>query len=195
MPKGPIMKFAIISFYLLIVSATFVHAQNSSSAPARLSVPDLQVVDQNGHHLRFSSDVLKDRTAVINTFFTNCAAICPITQETFSKLAKSLSSRLGRDLVLISISVDPEQDTPQRMKAWGKKFNVGSGWVLLSGNKNETEALLKSLGLFAPGSQRHQTTVLIGNRNSGWIRASGFASEQKLQKMIEEFEPAAVAAK
>lgn len=189
------MKSAIIFFSLLIASATVVHAQNSSSALAKLPVPDLEVIDQNGHHLRFKSDVLKDRTAVINTFFTNCAAICPITQETFSKLAKSLSKRLGRDLILISISVDPEHDTPERMKAWGKKFKVGSGWVLLSGNKAETEELLKSLGLFAPGSQRHQTTVLIGNRNTGWIRASGFASEEKLHKMVEEFGPDAIARK
>lgn len=158
-------------------------------------MPDLKVLDQNGRHLRFSSDVLKDRTAVINTFFTNCAAICPITQETFAKLAKSLRNRLGQDLLLISISVDPEHDTPERMKAWGKKFNVGSGWVLLSGKKAETEELLRSLGLFAPGKQRHQTAVLIGNRNSGWIRASGFASEQKLRQITEGFEPRAVAGK
>ena len=189
------MKTAIIFSILLIACITPIQAQTGSSAPAKLAVPDLQVIDQNGHQLRFNSDVLKDRTAVINTFFTNCAAICPITQETFSKLAKSLGSRLRRDLVLISISVDPEHDTPERMKAWGKKFNVGSGWVLLSGNKAETEELLKSLRLFAPGNQRHQTTVLIGNRSTGWIRASGFASEEKLQKMVEEFEPAAVARK
>jgi cytochrome oxidase Cu insertion factor (SCO1/SenC/PrrC family) len=185
--KVPIMKSAIIFSLLLIASATLVHAQAEPSSLVKLPVPDLEVVDQNGHHLRFSSDVLKDRTAVINTFFTNCAAICPITQETFSKLAKSLSSRLGHDLVLISISVDPEHDTPERMKIWGQKFNVGKGWLLLSGNKAQTEELLKSLRLFAPGNQRHQTAVLIGNRNTGWIRASGFASEQKLQKLVDDF--------
>lgn len=189
------MKSAILFFLLLIVSGAFGHAQDASSAPIKLPVPDLEVVDQNGQHLRFDSDVLKNRTAVINTFFTNCAAICPITQETFSKLAKSLSSRLGRDLVLISISVDPEHDTPQRMKTWGEKFQVGKGWVLLSGSKAETEELLKSLGLYAPGNQRHQTAVLIGNQSTGWIRASGFASEQKLQTMIDGVQSHALARK
>jgi hypothetical protein len=67
--------------------------------------------------------------------------------------------------------------------------------VLLSGNKAETEALLKSLGLFAPGNQRHQTAVLIGNRTTGWIRASGFFSEEKLQKLVDDFAPRAMAGK
>lgn len=189
------MKSVFIFSLLVIATASFGHAQNGSSRPMKLTVPDLEVVDQNDHHLHFSSDVLKDRTAVINAFFTNCAAICPITQQTLSKLARSLSSRLGHDLVLISISVDPEHDTPARMRAWGKKFNVGRGWVLLSGNKAETEELLRSLGLFAPGSQRHQTTVLIGNRTIGWIRASGFASEKKFQKVVDEFAPRRTTAK
>jgi protein SCO1 len=187
------MKSVILFSFVLIASASFVQAQTNAASPARLSVPDVEVVDQNGRHLRFSSDVLKDRTAVINTFFTNCAAICPITQENFSRLAKLLSKRLGRDVVLISISVDPEHDSPEHMKAWGSKFHVGTGWVLLGGNKTETEELLKSLGLFAPGNQRHQTAVLIGNRSAGWVRASGFASEQKLQQRLEEFESRAVA--
>ncbi len=189
------MKTAIIFFLLLIACATFVHAQSASSTPVKLAVPDLEVVDQDGHHLHFISDVLKGRTAVINTFFTNCAAICPITQETFSKLAKSLKSRLGRDVILVSITVDPEHDTPPRMKTWGEKFHVGSGWVLLSGNKTQTEELLKSLGLFAPGNQRHQTAVLIGNQTSGWIRASGFASERKLEELVDGVAPRAIAGK
>src|ERR1051326_2903390 len=122
----------------------------------KLQIPDLQVVDQSGRQLRFSSEIVGEKVTVISAFFSSCASICPITQENLSRLAQSLGDRLGRDVVLISISVDPLNDTPERMKIWGEKFHVGPGWILLSGTKTGTEQLLKALGLFAPGFQRHQ---------------------------------------
>lgn len=181
------MKSAAFVALIMIAFVNVTPAQAYlPQSPSKLSVPDIEVVDQNGKHLRFDSDILKGRIAVINTFFTNCTAICPITQETFSRLSKSLGDRLGREVVLVSISIDPENDTPQHMKHWGEKFHVGPGWTLASGTKPDIEQLLKSIGLFAPGAKRHQTAVLIGNPSTGWIRESGFASQEKLKNMIEE---------
>ena len=181
------MKSAAFVALIMIAFVNVTRAQaDLPQSPSKLSVPDIAVVDQKGKHLRFDSDILKGRIAVINTFFTNCTAICPITQETFSRLSKSLGDRLGRDVVLVSISVDPESDTPQHMRHWGEKFHAGPGWILVTGTKREIEQLLKSLGLFAPGAKRHQTAVLIGNPSTGWIRESGFASQEKLKNMIDE---------
>lgn len=186
------MKSAVFVALIMIAFANVTRAQaDLPQSPSKLSVADIEVVDQNGKHLRFDSDILKGRIAVINTFFTNCTAICPITQESFSRLSKSLGERLNRDVVLVSISVDPENDTPQHMKDWGEKFHVAAGWILVSGTKPNLEQLLKSLGLFAPGAKRHQTAVLIGNRTTGWIRESGFASQAKLKNTIDEMVNAA----
>ena len=107
--------------------------------------------------MRFNSDVIKGRVAVITSFLTNCSSFCPITQEKLAQLAKVLGDKMGREVVFISVSVDAENDTPERMKAWGEKFHVGPGWSLVSGKKEDVEALLKSLGLVCC----HSTTASV----------------------------------
>ena len=163
----------------------------SAQDRAQIAVPDVQVISQSGEHLRFNSDVVKGRVAVVTGFFTTCTAMCPITQENLSHLAKLLGSRLGKDVVIISVSVDPVNDTPERMKAWGEKFHIGPGWTLVSGDKGQVETLLKSLGLYVALPQRHQSALMIGNQKAGWVRASSWSSPEKLVKVIDGLAPAA----
>ena len=190
--KLPVLALAMCA---LLCSARPMAAQQpfsqTSNPPAtvvELSVPDIQVVNQAGEHVRFNSDVVKGRVAVITSFLTNCSAFCPITQEKLAKLAKVLGDKMGREVVFISVSVDPENDTPENMKAWGEKFHVGSGWSLLSGKKEDVEALLKSLGLYVPIPARHQSALLIGNQKSGWSRVSSWSTAEKLAKIVDEHE-------
>jgi protein SCO1 len=152
---------------------------------ARVSVPDLQVVTQRGERLRFNSEVIKGRIAIITGFFTTCTAMCPITQENLSHVAQQLGPRLGKDVVIVSLSVDATNDTPQRMKAWGEKFHIGPGWVLAGGNKADVDILLKSLGLFVDIPQRHQSALMVGSEATGWIRVSSWTSPEKLIKLVD----------
>jgi protein SCO1 len=158
---------------------------NSQATPVHLTVPDVQVVTQSGERLAFNTGIVKDRIAVITGFFTNCTAFCPMTQERLARLAKALGDRMGKDVVFVSISVDPVNDTPERMKAWGEKFHIRSGWTLVSGNQEEVQELLKSLGLYVE-AQRHQSALIIGNQKNGWARVSSWASVQKLTEVIDD---------
>lgn len=153
----------------------------------QLSVPDLTVVNQAGEHVAFNSGVIKDRVAVITSFFTTCTAFCPMTQERMARLAKALGDRMGKDVVFVSVSVDPENDTPARMKEWGQKFHVGQGWLLVSGNKSDLETVLKSLGLYV-NTQRHQSALIIGNQKNGWVRVSSWSSIDELTHLIDGLE-------
>jgi len=134
--------------------------------------------------------VIRGRVAVITSFLTNCSAYCPITQEKLAELAKVLGDKMGREVVFISVSVDAENDTPEHMKAWGEKFHVGPGWSLVSGKKEDVEALLKSLGLYVAIPQRHQSALLIGNQKSGWSRVSSWSTAEKLARIVDEHEGA-----
>jgi protein SCO1/2 len=150
-------------------------------------VPDVVLINQQGRQVHFNRDVAKGRVLVVTTFFTECAAICPVTGQKFAQLAKLLGRRLGRDVVLVSVSVDPENDTPASMREWAEQFHVRHGWTLLSGEKPELDKLLKSLGLFVEaGAQRHQSGVLIGSKAVGWVRASALESPEKWNKVIDE---------
>jgi protein SCO1/2 len=186
------MKFrASVSLLVFAFLCTLSAQEAATPAPAQLAVPDAPVVNQSGEHLRFNSGVIKGRVAVVTSFFTTCTAMCPITQENLSHLAKRLGDRLGKDVVIVSVSVDPVTDTPERMKAWGEKFHVGPGWALVSGDKTQVDALLQSLGLYLALPRRHESALLIGNQKAGWVRVSSWSSPDKLVKVIDGLAPAA----
>jgi len=182
-------KLFIVPAILCLLAS--LSAQDSvSNAPVtqiKLVVPDATVVNQAGEKLRFNSDVIDNRVAVVSSFFTSCTAFCPLTQERLSRLAKALGDRMGKDVVFISISVDPQRDTPQQMKTWGEKFHIGHGWALVSGKKDGIEVLLKSFGLYVD-MQRHQSALIIGNQRQGWVRVSSWASPARLSQVIDGVE-------
>lgn len=190
--KLPVIALAICALPCfatrVLAQQPFSQTSNPPATTVELSVPDIQVVNQSGEHVRFNSDVVKGRVAVITSFLTNCSAFCPITQEKLAKLAKVLGDKMGREVVFISVSVDPENDTPEQMKAWGEKFHVGTGWSLVSGKKEDMETLLKSLGLYVAIPQRHQSALLIGNQKSGWSRVSSWSTAEKLARIVDEHE-------
>jgi len=137
--KDFFMKYrAFIVFMFMLASLTF-HGQKESSrpVPVELKVPDIEIVNQEGQHVRLNSDLIKNRTAVISSFFTTCTSFCPLTQQNLGRLAKALGKRMGSDVIFISISIDPVNDTPARMKEWSEKFHTGPGWTLASGNKRD----------------------------------------------------------
>lgn len=176
------MNFRVLAACIIFLFSASLPAQDQ---PAKLSVPDIEVVNQDGRHVRFNSQVIDGRIAIVTGFFTTCSSMCPITQEKLSQVAKLLGSRLGKDVVIVSVSVDPQNDTPARMKDWGEKFHIGPGWTLLSGNPAEVDALLKSLGLSVPLPQRHQSALMVGSTATGWVRISSWTSAEKLAKLAE----------
>lgn len=178
------MKFRAFVALIVCIFGCSVQGQDQF-APVALSVPDIEVVNQNGQHLRFNSQVVDGRIAIVTGFFTTCSSMCPITQEKLSQVAKLLGPRLGKDVVIISVSVDAENDTPARMKDWAEKFHIGPGWTLLSGNRAEVDTLLKSLGLFVELRLRHQSALMIGSAATGWVRISSWTAPEKLAKLAE----------
>jgi protein SCO1 len=180
----PSMKFRAFIALIICVFGCSLQGQDQP-APVALSVPDIEVVNQDGQHVRFNSQVVDGRIAIVTGFFTTCSSMCPITQEKLSHVAKLLGPRLGKDVVIVSVSVDAENDTPARMKDWAEKFHIGPGWTLLSGNRSEVDTLLKSLGLYVELRQRHQSALMIGSTATGWVRISSWTSSEKLAKLAE----------
>jgi protein SCO1 len=181
-------KAILAGLLLCLFAAAQAAAQNVPiPAPDKVELPNVALIDQQGRRVNFVEDVVKDRIVVVTTFFTECAAICPVTGQKFAQLAKLLGSRLGREVVLVSVSVDPENDTPAEMREWMEPFHVSEGWSLLSGSRTEIDRLLKSLGLYVEaGAQRHQSGVLIGSPKTGWVRASALESPEKWNKLIDK---------
>jgi protein SCO1 len=150
------------------------------------SIPDLALLNQDGEKVRFYSDLVKGKVVAINFIFTTCTTICPPMGATFAKVQSLLGQRMGTGLQLISISIDPANDTPQRLKAWGDKFHRQPGWTFVTGPKPEIDALLASLGASVSGKAEHTPVVVIGNDATGaWTRAYGLGGATQVAKIID----------
>ena len=155
------------------------------AARSKMVIPDVKVLDQHGNALHFYTDLIKDKTVAINFIFTNCTTICPPLAATFARLQKEMGDTIGKDVHLISISVDPVTDTPERLKAWGAKFKAGPGWTFVTGEKQEMDKLLNALGAAVSKREDHTPAMIIGNdRNGVWTRTYGLAKIDQIRGVI-----------
>ncbi|HEX8117883.1 MAG TPA: SCO family protein [Pyrinomonadaceae bacterium] len=158
---------------------------HASDAPSKMSIPDVELLDQDGRKVHFYTDLVKGKVVAVQFIFTTCTTICPPLGATFARVQKELGERAGRDVRLISLSVDPATDTPERMKAWGAKFHAGDGWTFVTGAKPQVDELLRALGAGVASPADHTPTVLIGNDAAGqWTRAYGLTRPAVLVKLI-----------
>ena len=155
-------------------AAAVAHTTDDAAAEekARKYFTDTEVIDQNGKHLRFYSDVLKDRVVLINFIFTNCQDYCPMVTQKLIQTRSLMVDSIKDDVWFVSVSVDPERDTPEAMKEFARKQGVDeSRWIFLTGEKQNLEFLVQRLGQYTQEVEAHSTLMLAGNtRTRHWSR-------------------------
>ena len=195
MTNGWIMnrvKLGVLLILGLIANAWFLshgHAATPARAGAahetQLVLPDIMVRDSFDHEQSLSH-LLKDQVAVVNFVFTSCTTVCPILSATMQELEKRLQHRLGSGVILLSISVDPGNDTPQKLRAHAEKLGAGIHWHWLTGKPAEITQLLKAFSVPTGRPENHPPLVLIGNVNTDrWLRWVGIAAPQTLVDAVD----------
>jgi protein SCO1/2 len=171
------------------VSSSGAHGQASSpppASPARSYFGDVKLVDQDGREMRLYTDLLQGQSVVIDVMFTSCTSACPAMSANFARLQEHLGDRLGKDVRLISISVDPVTDTPAKLKEYAARFHAKPGWYFLTGAKGNVEEALKKLGQYVEDKEDHLNLFLIGNERTGlWKKAFGLASPDQLFPIVD----------
>lgn len=156
-------------------------------SPSEKYFSDVELIDQDGQKLRFYNDVLKNKVVIINTFFTTCTSVCPPMNRNLEKIQDALGDRLGKDAFLVSISVDPETDTPLRLKDYARRFHARAGWLFLTGKKENVDWALYKLGQYVETKDDHSTIIIIGNEPKGlWKKAFGLAKPEELMKIVDD---------
>lgn len=161
------------------------HRTDGEDALGKLTIPDVELVNQRGEKVRLYSDLIHGRAAAMSFIFTRCTTICPPIGLSFSRLKKQLGDRAGKEVSLVSISIDPLNDTPERLLAWGKQFGAGPGWTLLTGDKEDIDRVLKALTVYTAAKEDHAPIVLVGDDLSGsWVRAYALGSPTVLLETV-----------
>jgi len=149
---------------------------------------DLKVITHEGEELRFYSDLLKDKLVVISFFYTNCPTAQPVLITSF-KLQKRLKNRLGRDILLLSISVDPENDTLEVIREYAKKYNPQKGWLFLTGSEKNMGVINRKLGNTLRLPESHLRQFLLGNLKTGhWMKLVETAQDLALAMGLDSLE-------
>jgi len=162
-------------------------AQQPAPSAAAKYFSDVELINQDGQKLRFYSDVLKDKVVIINAFFSTCTSVCPPMNRNLEKIQDALGDRLGKEVFLVSISVDPENDTPARLKEYSQRFHARPGWLFLTGKKENVDWALYKLGQYVETKNDHTTIVIIGNEPKGlWKKAFGLARSEELIKIVND---------
>lgn len=161
-------------------------APGPAAGPGRSYFTDLPLVTQQGDEVRFYTDVLEGRVVLISGFYINCRTICPRQNLILSRVQKILGERLGRDATLVSVTVDPQRDTPDKVRQYAGAFRAGPGWLFLTGKPENVNWINYRLGQYLEDPERHRGVYLIGNLRTGlWVKASPAAEAEDLVRQLE----------
>jgi protein SCO1 len=124
-------------------------------------VPNVPVTAQDGRSLLFNDDVLKGKISIISFIYTSCRDICPVVTARLSQLEDRLGDAVGRDYFFVSISIDPANDTPDKLNEYGKAFGVGPSWLFLTGKPEDIDLIRHRLGERSRALTEHRNEVLL----------------------------------
>jgi protein SCO1/2 len=154
--------------------------------------PNITLTTQDGKQVKFYDDLIKGKIVAINLIYTRCKDACPLETARFRQVQKLLGDRVGKDIFLYSISIDPQHDTPEVLRDYAEMYNAGPGWLFLTGKKEDIDYLTRKLGLYSEPDPNdrdgHIPAVLIGNEPAGqWVRNSATDNPHFLATQIGDF--------
>ncbi len=127
-------------------NSTTVRPQNAVEQRRRDRFPNVPLLTHEGKEVHFYDDLIKDKAVFINFMYARCGDICPGMTANLRRLEHELGGRVGRDIFMYSITLEPEHDTLPMLKAYAENFDAGPGWKFLTGTKNDIELLRRKLG-------------------------------------------------
>lgn len=179
------LSLALLSLPMQVIAQDHQHDHHRHAIPgeqdgyvrtlATYTVPDVKLLDANGAGVPLRNQ-LEDKPVILNFIFTSCGAICPVMSATFSQV----QAALGKDsdaVRMVSISIDPEHDTPAALKSYAKKYSAGPQWQMLTGSLDNSIAVQRAFDVYRGDKMGHgPVTFLRAKTGQSWVRLDGFAS-------------------
>ena len=143
-------------------------------------VPDVQLINQDGVKVSLRKLLASDSPVLVDFVFTTCTTICPVLSINFANFQKTIIEESGTSQ-LVSISIDPEFDTPKAMKAYLKRYNAKPGWDFLTGSRDDISRVLKAFKVYTPNKMNHYPVILLKSPlDRRWVRVYGLVGTSEL---------------
>jgi len=180
-----------LAFLSLLLVCAACRAPATDETPDFVPIPDVELIDQEGRSVRFRSDLVAGRTVAVQFFFTDCQGICPLSTAKMLALQSDLGPRLGRDVFLLSVTLDPEHDTPEVLKAHADRLGARAGWTFLTGAKADIETLRRRLGVYDldpvldADRNQHAGVIVMGNEpDRRWLMKPANVPESAILRTL-----------
>jgi protein SCO1/2 len=159
--------------------------------------PNVELLTHEGRKVRFYDDLIRDKIVLINFMYAECTGICPGITANLQRVQRLLGDRVGRDIFMYSLTLKPEQDTPEALAEYAKMHKVGPGWQYLTGSPADLELLRRKLGFTDPDplvdadKSNHIGNVRYGNEPLQlWAACPGMSNPKMIVESISWLEPA-----
>jgi protein SCO1/2 len=160
------------------------HAGELRRSLASYAVPDVTLLDQRGRKVPLRQLLDTDEPVLLNFIFTTCTAICPAMSAIFARVQHDLGSDSGR-VRMVSVSIDPEHDTPPELAAYAERFRAGPQWWFLTGSLEDSIAVQRAFDAYRGDKDAHAALTLVRpTRDARWVRYQGFATAPQLVEAV-----------
>jgi len=177
-----VIIFIFIPFFNLPASASTRYERSLES----LAIPDVVLVNQDGKRVRLKTLLESDKPVVVDFIYATCTTICPVLSAGFSSLQKKLGAD-SDDVQLVSISIDPENDTPQVMKKYLQRYGAKPGWYFLTGSRKDIDRVAEAFNAFFGDKMEHLPLNFIRTKGNGkWVRLHGFMSSRDFMNEFDK---------
>jgi protein SCO1/2 len=154
-------------------------------------LPDLPVVTHDGKRVRFYSDLIHGKIVLINFMYSTCKGICPGMTTNLKDVYRALGDRVGRDVFMYSITLQPEKDTAERLRSYVKARGIGDGWYFLTGEAFDLDQIRKRLGFYDPNPEvdedrtQHTGMLRVGNdARQRWTMCPALAEPSAIVRSV-----------
>jgi protein SCO1/2 len=186
-------KKVILLIQLIILITLILHANIASAGEIKYkrsiesyTVPDVVLVNQEGAKVRFKGYIETDKPVILDFIYGTCTTICPVLSAGYSNLQRKLGPDI-RKVRLVSITIDPENDTPKIMKEYLARYRARPGWDFLTGSRADIDIVMRAFDAYIPDKMSHyQLTLIRSPKNGQWTRIKELISGSDLLAECKE---------
>lgn len=181
-------SYILKTLLMLVITSCFIGAsvvaaqatqKTYQRTTERYSLPDVTLVNQDGKRVNLKSLLQSDKTVVVDFIFGTCTTICPVLSAGYVNLQNKLGTESNK-VSLISISIDPENDTPKVMKEYLKRYRAKPGWDFLTGSRKDIDTVMRAFKAYIPNKMSHYALTFVRPPNDDtWVKLYGIMSSSE----------------
>jgi protein SCO1/2 len=176
-----LLPVLFLLFFFLLASQVQAAAKYKRTVE-KYKVPDVTLVNQDGKRINFKTFLDGDKPVILDFIYGTCTTICPVLSIGFSHFQKKMGPDVDK-VRLVSISIDPDNDTPQVMKEYLQRYNARDGWDFLTGKREDIIKVMRAFDAYVTNKMNHYPlTILHGPGEKNWIRINELLSTSDLMK-------------